>query len=161
MRTNNLVPDFDAAPDSIAHLFALLDEWTAGGRRIFPGELSVAFLDDAAMCRLHADFLGDPSPTDVISFPGEPEDDGTGEPFAGELCVCVAQAQREAGKHGNTLAEEVLLYLVHGWLHLAGYDDIEDADRQAMRAAESAALSYLREAGFVPGWASKPQTAKA
>ncbi|MDR2845576.1 MAG: rRNA maturation RNase YbeY [Puniceicoccales bacterium] len=147
VQTNNQVADFHASPESVALLFVLLDACPLG--KIFPGELSVAFLDDATICHLHETFLDDPSPTDVITFPGEDEDDGTGERFAGEICVCVAQARREAARHGNTLAEEVLLYLVHGWLHLAGFDDIEDDARRAMRDAEQAALAYLREAGFV------------
>jgi len=51
---------------------------------------------------------------------------------------------------GTTPADEILLYLVHGWLHLAGFDDIADADRQTMRESEKIALSLLREKNLTP-----------
>lgn len=130
----------------VRKLFRLLDAFAAW--KIPPGELSIAFLDDAEMVQLHADFLDDPTPTDVITFPGEEADAS----FAGEICVCIPQAEREAPKHGTTVAEEILLYLVHGWLHLAGHDDLSDAPRAAMRVAEQETLAFLREQGFTPDW---------
>ncbi len=130
-------PGIRACKKSVKKIFARLDKFERW--KIPPGDLSAAFLDDAAMVKLHADFLNDPTPTDVITFPGE-----AGDPtFAGEICVCVDQALREAPKHGNTLEEELLLYLVHGWLHLAGHDDLSDAPRAAMRVAEQETLAYL------------------
>lgn len=128
----------------------------------FPaGTLSVAFFGDDEICRMHEEFLGDPSKTDVITFPGDEVFSAprarTGAPradddsaFAGEICVCVDQAQRMARELGVAPADELLLYLVHGWLHLAGLDDIEDADRAEMRAAETTALALLRGAGLAP-----------
>jgi rRNA maturation RNase YbeY len=77
---------------------------------------------------------------------------GSPEPFAGEICVSVSQARREAVKHGHTVQEELLLYLVHGWLHLTGLDDHSDEDILLMRASEHDVLSWLRGAGFKPGW---------
>ncbi|MDR1498640.1 MAG: rRNA maturation RNase YbeY [Puniceicoccales bacterium] len=145
-----LTPNFHAPTASVSNLFALLDKHPSA--RIPSGELSVAFLDDAEICRVHAQFLNDPSPTDVITFPSPNDDSPDGESLAGEICVCVPYAHREAAKHGNTPATELLLYLVHGWLHLAGYDDIHDADRDAMRKAEQETLSYLEKTGFSPQW---------
>lgn len=139
----------------------------------FPsGSLSVAFADDARTCALHARFLNDPSKTDVITFPGdevftaprrrdvpaEPASrrraarsrGGDDDAFAGEIVVCVPQATRAAAQFGTTPADELLLYLVHGWLHLAGLDDIADDDRARMRAAEAEALEILRAAGAAP-----------
>ncbi|MDR1818180.1 MAG: rRNA maturation RNase YbeY [Puniceicoccales bacterium] len=151
------VAGFDPAPECVQELFRLLDKWR--GRRAPAGWLSVAFVSDATICALHEEFLGDPSRTDVITFPG---DDGTastatgdaagGEPFAGEICVCVPQARREARKRGTGVAGEVLLYLVHGWLHLTGLDDIAESDRAAMRAGEASALAWLSKRGFAPLW---------
>ena len=131
---------------SVRRLFRLLD--TFDQWKIPPGELSIAFLDDEEMVQLHADFLDDPTPTDVITFPGE---DGDGS-FAGEICVCIPQAEREAPKHGTTVAEEILLYLVHGWLHLAGHDDLSEVPRAAMRVAEQETLAFLSGRGFLPEW---------
>lgn len=140
---------------------------------IFPaGMLSIAFLGDEEICEMHETFLDDPSKTDVITFPGDevftqPKDRAVGnaapesanasardnapyDAFAGEICVCVAQAQRMAKELNVPEADELLLYLVHGWLHLAGLDDIEEADRREMRAAEALALNLLREKNLAP-----------
>lgn len=116
-----------------------------------PGELSLAFLTDAALARLHADFLGDPAVTDVITFAGDPA-----HGLAGEICVsadaAARQASRLAGKNGagESLSGELALYLVHGWLHLAGYDDLTPAKKRVMRTAERRALQLLRAAGRRP-----------
>ncbi len=77
------------------------------------------------MARVHADFLGDPTETDVITFP------------YGEILVCPAVAQDRASEFGHEVEQEVLLYCLHGMLHLTGYDDTtpklakEMADAQA------------------------------
>ncbi|MCD8298654.1 MAG: rRNA maturation RNase YbeY [Opitutae bacterium] len=147
----------------------------------FPaGWLSVAFVDDETTCRLHEQYLGDPSKTDVITFPGDkpfaapirhhpakksatvvaeeshhqPDHHNGGgdhdDAFAGEIVVCVNQAIRAAATIGNQPADEILLYLVHGWLHLAGLDDTDDDSRALMRKAESEALAILRDKGVAP-----------
>ncbi|MFP4353172.1 MAG: rRNA maturation RNase YbeY [Puniceicoccaceae bacterium] len=103
-----------------------------------PGELSVVFLGDAEMGELHGTFLGDPSPTDVITFPGDPD---FGE--SGEICIGVERARAVHHSHGQDFSAEILLYLAHGWLHLAGYDDRSENDRRKMRLAEAEALSFL------------------
>ncbi|HTZ19771.1 MAG TPA: rRNA maturation RNase YbeY [Opitutaceae bacterium] len=103
------------------------------------GELSVALLTDPALARLHADFLGDPKTTDVITFAGQP---ALG--LAGEICVSVDTAAAYARKHRRPFAAELTLYVVHGWLHLAGYDDLAPVKKRAMRRAEHRALALLR-----------------
>lgn len=112
-----------------------------------PGELSVVFLTDPALARIHADFMGDPTPTDVITFEGDPA-----AGLAGEICVSVDTARAYARGHGRDFAEELTLYLVHGWLHLAGYDDLQPARKRRMRAAEKRALTLLRAARAVPAF---------
>lgn len=107
-------------------------------------ELSVVFLTDPALAQLHADFLADPTPTDVITFEGDPAQ-GT----AGEICVSVDAAIREVGPRRDFSAE-LTLYLVHGWLHLAGYDDLQPAKKRRMRRAEAKAMKLLRDAGALP-----------
>ena len=113
-----------------------------------PGELSVALLTDPDLARLHADFLGDPKTTDVITFAGQP---ALG--LAGEICVSADTAAAYARKHRRPFAEELTLYVVHGWLHLAGYDDLVPVKKRAMRRAERRALTLLRGRRVRPAFA--------
>lgn len=116
-----------------------------------PGELSLAFLTDAALAALHGQFLADPTTTDVITFEGEPAF-GT----AGEVCVSADTAASFAAQHDRDFSTELCLYVVHGWLHLAGYDDLEPAKKRRMRAAEARAMKVLQEAGALPRFYWKP-----
>ncbi len=129
--------------DEIVELFHFLDEH---GEYVIPeGELSIAFVDDQTQCQLHADFLDDPSSTDVITFPGDPLMD-----FAGEICVNAERALLVAPDHGQTFNQELTLYLVHGWLHLAGLDDHCDEDIAQMRAGETLLMAAVTDAGVLP-----------
>ena len=121
-------------------LFGALE--TAGTFPITQGELSVVFVDDATIGQIHDDFMGDPSATDVITFPANAEMES-----AGEIIVSVDHARSRAAELGEPFSRELSLYLVHGWLHLAGYDDRNDTDRAAMRIAEQEALAILDQAG--------------
>ncbi len=111
------------------------------------GELSLAFLTDEEQAELHGRFLDDPTPTDVITFEGDPLFEQ-----AGEICVSADTAFTYATKHGHDFAEELSLYVVHGWLHLAGYDDLEPALKRRMRAAEKRAMTILRELEALPAF---------
>jgi probable rRNA maturation factor len=103
--------------------------------------ISVAFLNESTLVDLHMKFLNDPTPTDVMTFPAEKSDDER----VGEICVSVDQAKKYAAEHRQDLAQELTLYMVHGWLHLCGYNDLKVGDRKAMRAAERAVLNFLKE----------------
>lgn len=111
-------------------------------------EASVYFIDHDEMCRMHADHFDDPSPTDCISFP---MDDASEEHYRviGEVFVCPKTAQLYAQEHGVSPHYEVTLYLVHGILHLLGYDDIYDEDRLAMRAAEKRHMDEIEKKGLL------------
>ncbi len=115
---------------------------------ISPGDLSIAFVDDRAIARIHDEFMGDPSPTDVITFPGDPEMD-----FAGEIVVSVDRARARAIELGLPFSRELALYLVHGWLHLAGLRDGTGTERKAMRAAEREVFAVLEPTGVLDGFA--------
>ena len=125
-----------------------------------PGELSLVFLTDPALAQLHADFLADPTPTDVITFAGDPAA-GT----AGEICISADAALRQisnaasrlpavgsakAGPSPIAFSAELTLYLVHGWLHLAGYDDLQPVKKRAMRRAEARAMKLLQTGRVLP-----------
>lgn len=114
------------------------------------GELSLVFLTDPALAQLHADFLGDPTTTDVITFEGDPLL-GT----AGEICVSADTAATYAREHAREFSTELTLYLVHGWLHLCGYDDLAPVKKRAMRRAEARALDVLRAQAAMPRFVLK------
>jgi probable rRNA maturation factor len=105
-----------------------------------PGELSLVFLTDPALAELHATFLEDPTLTDVITFEGDPA-----HGVAGEICISVDAALRQLGPRPATAAfsAELLLYVVHGWLHLAGYADLQPTKKRIMRRAEARALRLV------------------
>jgi probable rRNA maturation factor len=104
------------------------------------GDISIVFVNDAEIKKIHKDFMDDATVTDVITFVGE---DHPIEPFAGEICVNLDQAKRVAKAHGYTFEEEVSLYVAHGWLHLTGLRDKKLAEAKKMRAAESFALAFI------------------
>ncbi|MDQ8196227.1 rRNA maturation RNase YbeY [Coraliomargarita sp. SDUM461004] len=129
-----------ARPEAAARaLFEALQ--ASGAFPITEGELSIAFVSDAEIAQVHADFMDDPTPTDVITFPADEAMDS-----AGEIIVSVDHARTRAAELGEPFSRELSLYLVHGWLHLAGYDDRNESDRAAMRSAEQKALSILDSA---------------
>ena len=112
----------------------------------FPdGDVSIALLSDQKVAELHGDFLDDPSETDVITFPGDAEMD-----FAGEVCVSVDRANTVCSENGTTLSEEITLYVVHGLLHLAGYNDKAEADIPRMRQGEREVMEALKTVGKIP-----------
>lgn len=147
---NNL---FEALIEPEAETLQLLQCLERSGR--FPvgdGELSIAFVDDATIARIHSDFMGDPSPTDVITFPADPSME-----TAGEIIVSVDHARSRSNELDEPFSLELSLYLVHGWLHLAGYDDREPGQRRKMRAAEQNALKIIENEGCSPKFCLKPQ----
>lgn len=103
------------------------------------GEVSVAIVDDAEIARVHGRFLNDPTPTDCISFVF---DSGNGA-IDGEIVVSAETAAAAACRFGWSASDELLLYVVHAALHLAGYDDQSPAQRRAMRRQERLVLAEL------------------
>ena len=101
------------------------------------GVLSVAIFDDRDIAKIHADFMNKPDPTDVITFEGDPSDPEE----AGEICISADTARSNAAKFSNTFSRELSLYVAHGYLHLAGVDDISETDAKVMRRAETLALA--------------------
>lgn len=83
-------------------------------------EVEVALINDESIARVHGEFLGDPSPTDVITFPH------------GEILVSVETAARQGCEFGKDERGETLIYLVHGFMHLAGFDDLTPDDAALM-----------------------------
>ncbi|MCC6360292.1 MAG: rRNA maturation RNase YbeY [Phycisphaerales bacterium] len=103
------------------------------------GTLSIAIVGRAAMARLHADHSGDPTPTDVLTF--DLGCDSRRGHIDGEIIVCADVAYAAARRRG-ALAE-LVLYVVHGVLHLAGHDDHADAAYRRMHRREDEILTAL------------------
>ena len=107
-------------------------------------ELSVVVTDDETVRELNRRFLGVDAPTDVLSFGLEAEDGFVTPPGSarqlGEIIISHPTAARQAGEAGHPLGEELAHLLVHGSLHLLGYDHESRADALWMRAREEALL---------------------
>ena len=148
VEVNNLYPALSFSPASLDHFF---EKVFALHRHDCSGSLSVAFLDRSRHSRIHGDFLKDFRPTDVITFPADPT-----EEMAGEICVSVDQAIEEAANREVAFAHELSLYLIHGWLHLVGFDDKEEQDQKIMRREERKALDFVEDLGLWPDFLLAP-----
>lgn len=102
--------------------------------------LGVVLTDHAAVHRLNRDFLGHDYETDVVSFPLD-EDAVAERVIDGEVYVDLDTAAERAPEFGATFEHEAARYVLHGLLHLIGYDDDADAERAAMRALEDRYLA--------------------
>lgn len=114
------------------------------------GELSIAFVTDTAIAKVHETFMNEPTATDVITFPADATMD-----FAGEIIVSVDHAIEQAKTLNEPFSRELSLYLIHGWLHLAGYDDRSEEDRTKMRQAEQRALAIAAQTSASKGFKLK------
>ena len=85
--------------------------------------------------------MGVAGPTDVLTFPLDV--DSRGRATSGEVVVCVPEARRRAREHGHPVERELLLYSLHGLLHLCGYDDRNARDFRRMHRTEDAILTQL------------------
>lgn len=109
--------------------------------QVLRAEISVAIVDDPTIHQLNRQFLEHDYPTDVLTFPLEtPEENGL---LAGEIIVSWDTAKKNAQELGLSAEGELLLYVVHGTLHLLGFDDHEEEDAAAMRDAERECLKAL------------------
>ena len=102
------------------------------------GTLSIAFIDDKSIRDLHDSFLSDPSSTDVITFQGNSSFDSVGE-----ICISIDEAIKNSRAFGTTVSHEITLYLIHGWLHLFGFNDKKQKELKAMRKAEEEAIELV------------------
>lgn len=106
------------------------------------GCLSVAVVNDVRMMKLHHQFSGEVGTTDVLTFDLREAPSSTNQ-LEGEIVVCFDEAQRQARSHGHTARDEALLYVVHGMLHLMGYDDHDPAAAARMHQREDQILTTI------------------
>ena len=107
-------------------------------------ELSMVFTDDAAMAKLNEQWRNKPKATNVLSFPGD--DIEVGEPatqLIGDLVFAFETVLDEAKEQNKTFENHFLHLVIHGFLHLFGYDHIEEDEAEQMEAIETKALALL------------------
>src|SRR5262249_38974461 len=109
------------------------------GEGVADADLSLAFVDNATIHALNKRYLNHDAPTDVLSFPlSEPN----AKKLAGELVIGAEIAQAAARERGHDVQAELALYVIHGLLHLCGYDDQSVSGAAEMRQRER---HYLKE----------------
>ena len=123
-------------PESVVRCLQALDEGM--GLDVPEGAIEVAFVEPETSGRLHQAFFGIPDVTDVMTFPGEP-----GDGHAGDIAICPEVAADGAREYETSFAEELTLYLVHAWLHLAGLQDDSERAMLEMRHQEARAMELL------------------
>jgi probable rRNA maturation factor len=112
------------------------------GEGVAEAEISLAFVDNPTVHRLNKRYLDHDEPTDVLSFPlSEP----SARKLAGELVIGAEVARDQAAARGHDLQAELTLYVIHGLLHLCGFDDKTEAGAAEMRARER---HYLQQLGL-------------
>ena len=122
--------------------FAALGRFVLDAMRVHPqSELSIIFVDTTVMTDLHVQWMDEPGPTDVLSFPMDelrPGRDGDVTPAGtlGDIVLCPEVAVTQAKAAGHSTTEELLLLTTHGILHLLGYDHAEPEEETAMFALQ-------------------------
>lgn len=104
---------------------------------------SLKLSDDKGIQKLNATYLGNDSPTDVLSFENAYIDPETGQEYLGDIVISLETAGRQALAHQAELQQELEMLLVHGTLHLLGFDHGDPASLDAMHDAQDAALTAI------------------
>ena len=107
-------------------------------------ELSLLIADDKKLHALNLDWRGKDKPTNVLSFPGQTIEVGeTAGDFLGDIAISIETTEREAKETGKSFADHFTHLIVHGFLHLFGYDHENDKDAEEMENLERSVLSEL------------------
>jgi len=115
-----------------------------GAARPGRSELGVTFTDDAHISALNADWRGKDKPTNVLSFPAFPESrQGPLPPMLGDVVLAAETVARESELENKPFEHHITHLVIHGLLHLLGYDHGSDAEAEEMEAIERAALARL------------------
>lgn len=129
------LPDVNALAESVMQAMFLHPET----------EVSIVFIDEAAMSALHVEWMQLEGPTDVMSFPMDELRPGTASApgengILGDIVICPAVAEAQAKAGGHSTHDEILLLSTHGLLHLMGFDHMEPAEKEEMFALQRSLL---------------------
>ncbi len=129
-------------------------EWVLDQHDVSPQTgLSIVFTDDAEIRRLNQQFRAVDAPTDVLSFPADEPlvpDDEELDPYLGDLVLALPYIQRQSQAERHNLDDELVLAVVHGTLHLLGYDHDTASHQAEMWALQSEALGVMDVSIQVP-----------
>jgi probable rRNA maturation factor len=112
------------------------------------GDISIVLTDDAQLHEMNRAYLGIDAPTDVLSFPASETDPDTGRRYLGDILISVPRAEEQARTAGHSLEAEAQLLVVHGTLHLLGYDHAGAAEKTRMWKAQAEVLEELGLSGI-------------
>ena len=112
------------------------------GEGIRDAKVAIAFVDNAHIHRLNKQFLNHDEPTDVLTFPSSPPG---AKKLEGDIAIGMEIAREYAADRGHDVKWELLLYVVHGCLHLCGYTDTDETAAAEMRVKER---EYLKKLGL-------------
>jgi len=117
-------------------------------------EVAVVVTDDEALRELNRRYRGVDAPTDVLAFPDEMQGPFVGAPgfprYLGDVIISFPRAEAQAAEAGHDVRAELQLLVVHGVLHLLGYDDVTDEQRARMWAAQADILQTLGVEAHLP-----------
>ena len=141
----NLSVDVQIANDEDDHPPpSSIEQWVAAaiGQRMTEAELTVRIVDEAEITQLNSDYRGQHKATNVLSFPAEIPDH-IDLPLLGDLVVCASVVENEARKQHKKSLHHWAHMIIHGTLHLLGYDHIEDDEAEIMERLEIDILASL------------------
>lgn len=167
LQVRTLLHTSDTDPPSIVWLPRRLAR-VAAAAGVDGGLVTLVLVGDGEMTELHARYKNAVSTTDVLSFdlrddpapgtaPGTAPAPGAGEPIEADLVLCVDEANRQSAARRHDARHELLLYAVHGLLHLLGHDDHAPAAAAAMHRREDELLAAV---GVGPVYATPARPAK-
>lgn len=116
-------------------------------------DMGIVLVDELAMTQLHLQWMNEPGPTDVLSFPMDELRPGTPElpsesGLLGDVVLCPQVAEKQAQTAGHAVLQELLLLTVHGTLHLLGFDHAEIEEEREMFALQSEILlNFAQQSG--------------
>jgi len=102
-----------------------------GGVLAHLDEVEISIVSDEVIAQVHQDFMDIPGATDVITFEH------------GEIVISAQTAREYAAKYENSFEKELMLYIIHGLLHLAGHEDADAAERKVMEAIQTQILEQV------------------
>lgn len=136
----------------LVRLEQLLD--FASAKEGIQGEIGIWLCTDDEIADLHLKYMNVSGPTDVITFPGDAPDSGG---YLGDIAVSIDTAAVQGSEAGHSVEREIAYLCLHGLLHIAGFDDLDEASRHLMLERQEELLSEF-ERKHPGGWAAEPSS---